>query len=258
MGRLRLPGGARITIASFGSAALAGAVTPALLAAPAAASPKASGHLTHALANPDVGFVLLTLAFVALFLWVAHPRLHPSLILGAISLILAVAVLRTLPVRWVGLLLLAVASALLVLDLKVRAHGILTAAGVIVLAVGGVLLFKPGVPAHRVSPVLLIALPVLLGAGTLLLLRAMAAVKEEPLHAGAGSLLGLEGTAESALAPKGRVRLRGESWAAESTNGPVDPGGHVRVMGVRGLTLEVVEEPLPAGPPTGSTTNTAN
>lgn len=58
---------------------------------------------------------------------------------------------------------------------------------------------------------------------------------------GPETLVGSEGIADERLAPSGHVHLRGERWRAEATR-PVERGDRVRVLAVRGLTVEV--EPL--------------
>jgi membrane-bound ClpP family serine protease len=58
---------------------------------------------------------------------------------------------------------------------------------------------------------------------------------------GSGSLVGALGTARDRLAPSGWVRVGSELWQAELAGGqpPVEAGGRVRVLAVRGLTLRV-------------------
>jgi membrane-bound serine protease (ClpP class) len=216
---------------------------PTCGATPAAFAMTPGEGIFHTFADPDIAFVLLDIGFLALIVWAFHPGIHTSLGVAAVSMALGLAIMETLPVRLAGFALLAVAAVLLVLDVRAKAHGILTAGGVVVLILGGLLLFNPAVPRARVSPALLIALPVVLGIATALLLRAIAEAKEEPLHAGVGALAGEVGRAETALAPSGRVRLHGESWAAVSPAGDVPAGAPVRVVGVTGLTLEVEQEP---------------
>ncbi|HWD08985.1 MAG TPA: NfeD family protein [Actinomycetota bacterium] len=208
-------------------------------------------RIFHAFANPSVAFLLLDVAFVALLIWAFHPGFHPPLAVGITSLALSLAILETLPVRLVGFGLLVIAAALIALELRARSHGILTASGVVVLIVGGLLLFNPAVPHARVSPGLLIAIPILLGIASFFMLRAIGEAKAEPLRAGVGALVGELGTAKTALSPKGRVQLRGESWSAVTVEGDVPAGTPVRVVGVSGLTLEVMPEPQPEGPAVG-------
>ncbi len=58
---------------------------------------------------------------------------------------------------------------------------------------------------------------------------------------GATGLVGARGTAQDSLCPSGYVRISAELWRAELEPGapPVEPGGRIRVVGVRGLTLSV-------------------
>ena len=65
---------------------------------------------------------------------------------------------------------------------------------------------------------------------------------------GAGGLLGADGVAVTALAPQGTVRVRGETWTAESVSGPLPAGAPVHVMEIDGLHLRVwsdAEQPDP-------------
>ena len=57
---------------------------------------------------------------------------------------------------------------------------------------------------------------------------------------GAAALVGCEGVAEEPLAPRGRVRIRGESWQANCAAGAgIAAGTRVRVLAVHGLELQV-------------------
>jgi membrane-bound serine protease (ClpP class) len=58
---------------------------------------------------------------------------------------------------------------------------------------------------------------------------------------GAEGLVGESAEVVERLAPTGRVRLRGELWAAHSPE-PAIPGQQVRITSVDGLTLEVEPE----------------
>lgn len=70
---------------------------------------------------------------------------------------------------------------------------------------------------------------------------------------GAGSspsLWGADGTAVSELSPLGTVRVRGETWSAESLSGTVAKGASVHVAEVEGLRLRVwSDQGVPAGAP---------
>jgi membrane-bound ClpP family serine protease len=58
------------------------------------------------------------------------------------------------------------------------------------------------------------------------------------------SLLGAEGVALSDLAPRGTVRVRGETWSAEAIEGTIRAGARVFVADRQGLRLQVwTDEP---------------
>jgi membrane-bound serine protease (ClpP class) len=139
-----------------------------------------------------------------------------------------------------------VAAVLFVLDFKAKAHGVLTAGGIAVFVLGGLLLFNPAVPGARVSPWLVFTLPVAVGVASALAVRAVRATWSRPPQTGPQVLVGATGIAETALDPAGRVRVRGESWAAESVGGPVPAGSAILVLGVQGIRLDVVPESVPS------------
>ena len=200
--------------------------------------------LFHAFADPNVAFVLLNIGFVALIVWVIHPGLHVSLAVGVIFMVVGLLILETLPVRPAGFILLIVASVLFVLDVKAKAHGVLTAGGIAVLILGGLLLFNPSVPSAHVSPPLLIGLAVAIGLFMVFVVRALVFAKGQPLGAGAETLVGALGEAETDLAPGGLVRAGKETWTATSSGPAITKGSPVRVVRVEGVRL-VVEEAVP-------------
>ena len=138
------------------------------------------------------------------------------------------------PSELMGIGLVLVALLMFALELKAPGFGILGVAGVIAILGGMVLLFGA---AWATIPVL-VAVALLIGAvfGSLAVLAHRA--KRNKVVTGNSGMVGLEGRAESALTPDGRVLVRGELWDAVS---PVrlERGQAVRVTGVRGLRLEV-------------------
>jgi len=53
-------------------------------------------------------------------------------------------------------------------------------------------------------------------------------------------LVGSKGEVREDLAPEGLVFVRGALWKAVASNGPIHVGAPVRVVGRRGLQLQVV------------------
>jgi membrane-bound serine protease (ClpP class) len=110
------------------------------------------------------------------------------------------------------------------------------------------LLFNSSVPSARVSPWLLavvaLALALFFGSVVSAVVRARRLV---PAEAGFEGIVGEEGSAVDELDPRGRVRVRRESWSAESVGGKIPAGSPVRVVRAEGLRLIV--EPVGATPP---------
>ncbi len=204
-------------------------------------------NLFHSFADPNIAFLLLNIGFIALIVWLIHPAFHFALGVGVVTIALALAILETLPVRLTGVLLLLVAAVLFVFDVKAKAHGILTAAGVAMLILGGLLLFNPTVPNAHVSRPLIVLVAVGAGAFTFFALRALVSAKGQPVKTGLEALEGSTGVTVSALEPQGTVRARGETWTAESVAGPIAPGTPVRVVKVRGVKLLVEPDVAPVG-----------
>jgi len=204
--------------------------------------------LFHSLADPNVAFLLLNIGFLALIAWVFHPGFHVSLAVGIICTILGLAILETLPVRLTGLVLLAIAAILFVLDVKAQAHGVLTTGGIGLLVLGGLLLFNPSVPSAHVSLPLILAVAAGFTAFSLTVLRALVRAGMRPVQMGVEGLVHATGVALSDLAPDGTARVVNETWTAHATRGSIAAGTRVRVVAVRGVKPLV--EPAPVDPVT--------
>lgn len=61
---------------------------------------------------------------------------------------------------------------------------------------------------------------------------------------GVETLVGRRAVVVTALAPRGKVRVDGELWRADSSV-PVEPGGEVVIRAVNGLVLDVEQADAP-------------
>lgn len=191
-----------------------------------------------AIAHPEIAYLLMTLGMLGLSVELWNPGAVLPGVAGALFLLLGFFALQILPISTTGLLLVLLGIGLLVLELKVPS-GVLGVGGTIALVVGSVMMTDtvPGV-----SVGLAVILPMAIGfAGIFLFLGRLAlAAQRRPAVTGKEGLVGMEGEAREAIAPDatGYVRVRGELWRATSGT-PVAPGQKVRVLAVKGLTLEV-------------------
>ncbi|MGH2605181.1 MAG: NfeD family protein, partial [Anaerolineales bacterium] len=195
------------------------------------------------LTNPNIVLLLLTLGVQAILIELSSPGGWVAGFLGVVSLALGAYGLGVLPVNWFGLVFLATAFILFILEVKAPTHGALSAAGLATFIIGALVLFNsPGVPDfQRVSVPLVVGVG--LGTGGLLFVAVGFAVRAQrrPVTVGEKVLLGRVGSARTPLAPAGMVQVAGELWSAELApgSGPVAAGDQVEVVSVEGLRLRV-------------------
>jgi len=214
--------------------------------------------ILQALADPTLAYALFIVGCSALLVELSHPGALVPGISGAVCLLLALTGFALLPVNWLCLPLIVAALGLFALDVKLTAHGGLTVAGLAAFAAGSLLLYAvPGnKTAAAVSLPLLIMLMLIGACLTTFLVRAAVHVRRVPSLIGPQRLLGRTAIVTTALQPGGVVRVAGELWSAELCAVPapiLQAGQQVRIVGRRGLTLEV-EPVLAAG---GSAVSTA-
>jgi membrane-bound serine protease (ClpP class) len=200
-------------------------------------------RLLQALTNPNLVFLLLSLGLQALLIELSHPGGWVAGFIGVVALALGAYGLGILPVNWFGLIFLAAAFVLFVLDLKAPTHGTLTAAGLGSFILGALVLFNsPGTPSfQRVSVPLVVAMGALTAGLFALLLSLVLRAQRRPLAVGAPALIGRVGEVRQRVAPIGQVQVAGELWAAEIDphEAAIEEGARVEVTGVDGLRLQV-------------------
>jgi membrane-bound serine protease (ClpP class) len=193
----------------------------------------------HAVASPDIAYILMTIGMLGIILELSTPGLGAAGITGVIALILALYSFQVLPVSLAGIALIVLALILFVAEIKIQSHGILGVGGTASLILGGLLLFNTSAPFLRVSwPVLAIAAAFVLAFFFLVVTKAAQAIRR-PHASGLESMVGMSAVAVSPLAPEGRVRVRGESWRARTETGDVPKGEPVEIVKTEGLTLVV-------------------
>jgi membrane-bound serine protease (ClpP class) len=239
----------------LGGAAAATVATSTIgSAAPLLVPARVSHHLS---ANPNLAFVLLVLGMAGIIFELFHPGLNLPGVLGLLAFIVSLILLSGLPVRAIGVILLVVALACFIVELKSGAHAIAAALGTVALILGGLFFYDPSVPNARVSRPLLIGIAVVLGAFFILVARAALQARNAPVVTGSDTLVGEEGVVTKALEPDGQVRVRGEVWAAtlDSPTATAPVGSKIVVWDLRGLTLLVAPaDHMTDGSGTGSIT----
>src|SRR5262249_17926558 len=90
--------------------------------------------------DPNVAYTLMMLGMLGLFFELANPGVILPGVIGGISLILAFFAFQSLPINWAGLLLILFGIVLLIAEIKVASHGVLTIGGVISIVLGSLML----------------------------------------------------------------------------------------------------------------------
>lgn len=205
--------------------------------------PSARERIIAAVADPNIGFILLVLGALGIYVEFNAPGLIVPGVIGGIAGLLGLSSLAVLPINWIGVALLILGGALFILEAKFTSHGILGVGGTVAMVLGALLLVNgpPSVQIH-LSTALAVSIPFAIITSFLvtLVIRARAG----KLVMGETALLDEVGEARTALKPAGKVFVHGEYWDAESS-APVEEGAQVRIVSVDGLKLKV--EPKPRG-----------
>ena len=205
-------------------------------------------RLLHALSNPLLIGLLLTIGVQAILIEISSPGGWAAGFIGVLCLGMALYGLGTLPANWLGLGLIVVAFVLFLLEVKTPTTGILAVAGVITFLAGLLILFNsPGTPTFaRISITGAIGIT-LFTAGFFIFLvaKALQAQQRQPIT-GRESMVGMVGPVRTDLAVEaaetgvyhGTVLVNGEIWRATSTE-EIARGEQVVIKSVDGFTLRV-------------------
>jgi membrane-bound serine protease (ClpP class) len=195
-------------------------------------------QLLSVITHPSVALILMMIGVYGLFFEFAAPGHGVSGVTGAICLLLGLFALQLLPVNYAALALILLGMGLLVAELLTPSFGFLGAGGIIAFIAGGILLFDEEVPGFGVPLPLILGLAVasaaivMLGGG--LALRGY----RRPVVSGREMMVGSEGEVLEVAEGEIWAQVMGERWKVTSSE-PLVSGQRIRVVGLRGLTLDV-------------------
>ncbi|MEW6388507.1 MAG: nodulation protein NfeD [Thermodesulfobacteriota bacterium] len=190
------------------------------------------------IADPNIAFILMMLGLAGLYFELAHPGVVLPGVVGALSLLLAFYAFQTLPINFIGLLLILLAFVFFILEFKVTSYGLLSLGGVISLLLGSMMLFRGGETGMEVSWTVLIPTVVII---SLFFIAVAGLVFRSHLRrsmTGSAGLVGEKGVAFTDLDPNGQVFVHGEYWQAMSEV-PIQAGEPIEVIKVINLKLLV-------------------
>lgn len=134
---------------------------------------------------------------------------------------------------------------LLILDVRLPTHGVLTVGAVIALIIGSFLFFGSSVSygGPLINPVVVYGMGGVIGVIGLTLVTLILRARHHVIATGTEGMIGAMVVAVTSLSPIGRVRYAGEDWSAvldaPALPTSVDAGTELRIVAVEGLRLRV-------------------
>jgi membrane-bound serine protease (ClpP class) len=171
--------------------------------------------ILNVISDPNVAYMLLMLGLLGVFFEISQPGVILPGAVGAIALLLALFAFQTLPVNYVGILLILLALVLFVLEVKVMSFGMLTVGGMISMTLGSLMLFDEHSEPFLVLSRAVIASTVLVTTGfCVLVLYFVVRTQRRQFVSGREGMAGLIGQALTEVHHSGQVFVRGEYWTA--------------------------------------------
>ena len=195
------------------------------------------------ISNPNVAYVLMMIGVVGLYFEMSNPGLVFPGVIGAVSMVLALYAMQTLPIDYAGLLLVLLGALFFIAEIGVMSYGLLSLAGVVSIFLGSTMLIDSDDPAMQISQSILyptLGLTIVFSIGIIVFATQTRNLKKQ---GGAEGMLGETGIVKENLNPHGRVLVHGELWDAEC-EGEIMEGEHVIVESVEGLKVRVKKNSL--------------
>jgi membrane-bound serine protease (ClpP class) len=197
-------------------------------------------QIMQVISDPNVALILMMIGIYGILFEFWNPGAVAPGVIGGICLLVALAALSVLPVNYAGLALLILGIALMVAEAFMPSFGIVGLGGVVAFAIGALFLFDPDqsdIPI-QVSWEVVAGLTAISAVFFLGILGLAMRARSRPVMTGTEEMIGSAGEVVQWAGAKGRIRVRGEIWAAESAL-ILAEGQKVRVTGRTGLVLAV-------------------
>ena len=200
-------------------------------------------RVLNRITDPNIAYILMMIAIYGIIAELQNPGLIFPGTAGVTALLLALYSFAVLPINTVGVLLILLGVGLMIADIKVPSHGILTAAGAVAFGFGSFMLVRSPDPFLRVSLRLILATTVFTTLFFAFIVGAGLRAQRLRVATGIEGLLGEPVLAKTDLAPDGQVLAEGELWSAENVGEePIREGDQAVVVAVDGFVLKVRKE----------------
>lgn len=192
------------------------------------------------LANPNVLALLWLGATTGISIELYNPGAILPGVIGAICLVLALAMSQIIPVSQGAVALLVLGAAMISLELFVTS-GVLGVGGIISIIIGALYLIDPALaPGIAVNKTAIIVAASIVGAALYGLVQVVVRARRAKVLTGAEGMVGIRGIALQNIGERGKVSVNGEIWHATANSGIIPKDAPVEVVAIRsGLLLEV-------------------
>ena len=201
------------------------------------------------LADPTLVFILIAAGGIFILFEILIPGGWVAGVLGAGFLILAFLGLGSLPVNWIGLVLIGAGLVLFFVELQAPGWGGFGLAGGISFILGGFFLFGdtsvPGLPAPdvRIGYGVLGATAAAMAVSLMGLWFFSRKARDITVVSRRSQIVGQAGVVRTTLEPRGTVQVAGELWTAHSLTGEtIESGESVVVSDMDGVILTIRKE----------------
>ena len=196
-------------------------------------------QILNALSNPNIAYLLMMLGIIGIFFEISQPGVVLPGAIGAIAILLALFAFSSLPVNYVGILLILLAVVLFILEVKVVSYGMLSIGGILAMALGSMMLIDSSEPYLQISRAV-IAATVTVSSGFILLAMGMVIrTQRRPVTTGQEGMIGEIGESLEPIHDQGKVFVHGEYWQACSDQ-PIAAGTKIKIVQLLdGLILKV-------------------
>ena len=201
--------------------------------------------ILYTISHPNIAYMLLMLGILGIFFEISQPGVVLPGVIGALALLLSFLGFQTLPVNYVGVLLILLAIVLFILEVKVVSYGMLSVGGLVAMTMGSLILVEGSDPYLQISRRVIFGTVTATAGFLLLVLYLVVRTQRRPFFSGNEGMVGEEGEAVSAVHQSGKVFVHGEYWNATSEV-PVAKGEKVKVVRVK-KNMELEISPLKEG-----------
>jgi membrane-bound serine protease (ClpP class) len=197
--------------------------------------------LLAVITRPNVAYLLMLLGVLGLVVELTSPGAILPGVVGGISLLTAFFALNLLPIDYAGAGLVLLGLSFMVAEAFIGSFGVIGAGGLVALALGSIMMFRPNTLEYSLSIPLVVAATVVAAGFLLLVLTMIRRARHMQVITGREAMIGAEGEAVGWQGTNGRVQVKGEIWLAQADRA-LHPGTRIRVVARKDLILTV--EPI--------------